>query len=172
MIELKPIKKEDKIFFENLVLKNNYFPWFHQPYTRTRSGKEIDDPFFTHVLISREEERESKGIYHSEAAKDVEQVIRKYIGDKQILRMCFNFTYDNGVDKTGAHKDHEIPYEQIILYLTDNFEKGETLIFNEDLEVIQSIKPKANHYIQFGGNYHANYICEKGFRICLVVTYK
>ena len=93
MISKGYLVQEDKEFFKKHIM-NDYFPWYAQKTSWTRQGNEIDDNLLTHVLLARKEERSKLTKYHSPIAIDVESIIKKYIGDKEILRMCFNFKYD------------------------------------------------------------------------------
>lgn len=172
MITEDYLKQEDKEFFKNNILKDHYFPWYAQKTSWTRQGNEIDDDLLTHVLLKRKEERSETQKYNSPMAENVEHIIKKYIGKKKILRMCFNFTYDNGREKTGIHKDHPYKYSQFILYLTDNFKKGETVILNESKKIIKKVKPKQYKFVTFEDNYHYNYFPVGGKRIVLIATYK
>ena len=171
MISKGYLVQEDKEFFKKHIM-NDYFPWYAQKTSWTRQGNEIDDNLLTHVLLARKEERSKLTKYHSPIAIDVESIIKKYIGDKEILRMCFNFTYDNGKEKTGIHKDHAYEYGQFILYLTDSFKKGETVILNDNKKIIEKIKPERYKFVPFGNNYHYNYFRIGGKRIVLIATYK
>ena len=171
MIKEGYITNEDQALIKREVF-NNFFPWFTQTTTWTRQGNEIKDEILTHVLLRRPEERPEKEYYCSPVAELMEQLISKYTNHKKLLRMCFNLTYDNGHEKTGIHKDHKYDYKQFILYLTDTFKKGETVILNENKRTIKKIKPIKNKYVMFGANYHYNYFPKKGKRVVLIATYK
>ena len=62
--------------------------------------------------------------------------------------------------------------EPFILYLTDNFKKGETVILNENKKIIKKIKPQKYKFVTFGNNYHYNYFPVNGRRIVLIATYR
>lgn len=171
MIKEGYITKEDQALIKREVF-NNFFPWFTQTTTWTRQGNEINDSLLTHVLLRRPEERNKNEYYCSPIAQSIEKIIHRHTKHKEILRMCFNFTYDNGCKKTGIHKDHKFAYKQFILYLTDNFKKGETVILNENKKIIKKIKPQKYKFVTFGNNYHYNYFPVNGRRIVLIATYR
>lgn len=171
MIKEGFILTEDQALIKREIF-NNLFPWFTQTTSWTRQGDEINDHLLTHVLLRRPEERNENEYYCSPIAESIEKLIHKYTNHKQILRMCFNLTYDNGCKKTGIHKDHKYDYKQFILYLTDEFKKGETIVLDDNKKVIKKIKPIKNKYVTFGSNYHYNYFPEKGKRVVLIATYK
>jgi|TARA_R110000803_G_scaffold45045_1_gene95109 hypothetical protein len=171
MIKEGFITNEDQSLISKEVF-NNYFPWFTQTTSWTRQGNEINDSLLTHILLRRPEERNKNEYYCSPIFESIEKIIHRYTNHKEIFRMCFNFTYDNGHEKTGIHKDHKYDYKQFILYLTDNFKKGETVILNKNKRTIKKIKPIKNKYVMFGANYHYNYFPKKGTRVVLIATYR
>ena len=163
------LSDESKQFIENYVL-SRHFPLYMQG----ESVKGDETPFLNHVILPRPELRDvkTKHAYYDDFIKILNEFCDKNkIHYDEVLRVCVNFTFYNGVrDVSPTHVDHDFDYNQLIVYLNDPLDvmSSTVLLDKENTNIL----PKQYRGLSFGKIEHYHYYPKKGGRYVLVFTYR
>lgn len=149
-------------------VKSNDFPWFHVKATDNFTS-------MSHLLMMRPEEP-TRGAQNSPHLPAAEQLFLRICGDngviiRTIYRIAFNLTFADPSPHGDIHLDHLFPHKNFLLYL-NKFDAGDTYIFNDKAEIIETIKAEENKFVFFDGDLHAQGFCRpQQHRILMVVTF-
>ena len=109
------LNEKQKDHIDNTI--TNYdFPWFYQKINVYAKP----DPFLSHTVVNRIEYRK-EGEFSNSTETDfciniLDLFCNKHkIKYKEILRIAFNLTFNNGSKKSGVHVDHEFDHKQLIV---------------------------------------------------------
>ena len=167
------LSDESKEFINKVVLGGN-FP-FHNQYTNCAPG----EFFLSHTVLERIENRSSKKMWNSHYHKNFVKMCEEFCKQQVIkinkyLRMCVNFTFNNGFKKHVSHQDHDFPHEQLIIILNDPQDPhSDTVILSEDKNIKLKIsKPQQYKGIYFDNHPHYQVMPRFGYRIALVTTFQ
>jgi len=165
---------ENKLFtnfqqqkFLNYVMSPE-FPWY---YTTSGTGVMI----FAHTLLSRNRIYPYNGDLVSNHWEKAEDIFLSFceqnkINVKSIYRACFNLTIAQNIEYSNIHVDHHWPHHNFILYLNDC--TGNTLLFDDEENVVKEVSPEVNKVFIFEKQKHSNRFCLPGeARIILVITF-
>jgi hypothetical protein len=175
-------------FVNNLNLK-----WFHH-IAILKDDRKVK--FFSYPMQARVEDTNWIPTVVEEGEFNLFQGVRNLIMDFckdvnmpvwNIGRSNCNITYPQP-GYPPIHLDHPFPYSQILIYLNDDFEGGDTLLFEktdkftgikndtvrEDLreeDALVRISPKKNRIVVFNGaHWHTSVMPKDGARYLLVNT--
>jgi hypothetical protein len=184
---------EEKEVVENSILSTE-FPWYYQ------EESTVDlFPFFSHVIhprVAQGKENEVPPAINSPLAHFVKPIIDRYCQTylnrpvDKIYRSCLNTTYGWNFDYpfTEPHTDHVVDHYNMIVYLNDDFEGGETLLFDkyfcqgmtpcmfsvndyDKVNVLEKLKPEKYKAVVYDGNiYHGMANIKSGKRRVILVT--
>jgi len=167
------LTQNQKDFISNVVCGDN-FPF----YLQEESTIGASSPLLTHNLIHRPEVRKDKywnSNYHRDDFTDILKTfcIKHSLPFNEILRLCVNFSFNNGQDKCPLHIDHpEIKHNQLLVYCNDVLDKNsKTVICNKNKKKIKEVIPEIYKGVYFEENPHYHYFPKKGHRIVLVYTW-
>ena len=166
------LTKENIDYIENVIL-SRHFPFYLSP----RSTHKDNYKVMLHILLFRPEEKEEKDRINSPHYNNMLNLVKPFfnkfnIKPKNILRMCINFSYNNGAKKSPIHEDHTYPHKQLIIYLNDADPASKTVILNKKNKIIKKITPEKYKGICFENLPHYMIYPKKGERIILVTTFK
>tara|TARA_B100002019_G_C21119913_1_gene522798 strand:+ start:289 stop:816 length:528 start_codon:yes stop_codon:yes gene_type:complete len=160
--------QEELDFIDSEILSHN-IPWHWNPASVTEKF-----PFFQHVIIPRDDNtRVVSPLYEFFTTIQNRFCAVCEIPMKKIYRQCINltFTSDNG-EYSEPHIDHDFPHKNMIMYLNDDYEMGETVLYNNDLTISKKIEPKKGKVICFDGSIvHGTRWISRGRRIIFVSTF-
>ena len=120
---------EEKNRLDSEIMGNN-FPWYYQTYSTSDKF-----PFHSHVVIPRCEDDEindSNSTMYDFFLNIIDRFREKHGMEKTpLLRACLNSSnsFDN-YPHSDIHVDHHFPHKTIIIYLNDDFEGGDTMLFS------------------------------------------
>jgi hypothetical protein len=186
--------EEELEFVDNEILSEN-IPWYYNKHSTSKKF-----PFFSHTIIPRRETIEEEMRIISPLHDFFKQIQIRFCETHNIkittfYRQCINLTFPNDNFEYGdAHVDHGYEHKMLLIYLNDNYEKGETLIFNkknnyeeklplsfclekdkyfyENISIIKEINPKKGKVVCFNGNnYHTMRWIPQGRRIIYVSSF-
>jgi len=165
---------ENKLFtnfqqqkFLNYVMSPE-FPWYY-------SDSGTGFMYFGHTLLARNPVYPHIGPVkseHWEKAKDVFLAAceQNKINVKSIYRASFNLTTTQNMEYGNIHFDHRWPHHNFILYLNDC--TGNTLLFDDEENIVKEITPQSNKVFIFERQKHSQRFCLPGeVRIILIVTF-
>ena len=187
IIEVDNFINENQVkYIDDIILGDN-FPWY---YASSSTSKTF--PFFFHNLICRYDSKTEKPQINSDYFAFFNEIFNKFTDDNSlkvnnILRAAINLTTHYSLEFGDPHVDHSCENGYIIMYLNDDYDGGETIIFNEqygapffdevnpvaDLDrfsIQKEIKPSKGKVIYFNGKYfHTCRWCKEGQRriICI-----
>lgn len=145
------------------------FPWY-----LTMSTKNF--PGLSHTFYKRTDKPEMGDVWsqHTPAA---EIIFRRICTDnniqlRTIYRMAANLTFADPSLHGDPHDDHEtFPHKVMIIYLNE-FDAGETWLFDKQGNVEARVKPEVDKFVVFESGMHANGFCKpQQKRIVFVVTF-
>lgn len=174
VIEIEDFLFKEELEFIDNEITSHVIPWHWDPASVTEKF-----PFFDHIIIPREE-RETDPVTVVSPLHEFFTTIQKRFCDvcelpmEKIYRQCINLTFpsDNG-EYSEPHTDHDFPHKNIIMYLNDGYEMGETILYNDDLTIGKKIEPKKGKVICFDGSIiHGVRWIPRGRRIIFVSTWK
>ena len=157
------------------------FPWFFFYATRNFTA-------MVHTLMHRYEgnvdengfllpgEKPRRGVGNSDHLPTAEQLFLRICGDNNIIvrtvyRAAFNRTFHEPATHSDIHRDHMFPHKVFILYIYAR-DGGDTLLFDDNLNLEQVIHAEEGKFVVFEGGHHANSFCKpQGSRVVLVVTF-
>jgi len=167
----KFLTKENIDYIENTILSPNF------PFYLSKSSTSNDTcKVLFHILVKRPEETKEKNRINSEHYPQVLNLVKSFFnkfGIKycDIVRMCINFSYNNGVEKCPVHEDHEFPHKQLIIYLNEPDPSSKTIILNKKGKVLKEITPEKYKGFCFDNLPHYHFYPKKRERIVLVTTF-
>jgi hypothetical protein len=171
VIEIENFLTEDEIkFIESDVLLNT-IPWFYE-----KSSTSEKFPFFSHIIIPRCQTPFDQVVVNSPLHDFFTNIQKRFcdvaeIKIEKIYRQCLNLTFPSTEEYGDVHTDHDFDHKNMIMYLNDDYDMGETILFR-DLEIIKEIKPKKGKVICFDGKLpHTLRWIPKGRRIIFVSTF-
>lgn len=152
-----------------LFVTSDNFPWYASMATKTF-------PCLTHVFMKRTNDR-TAGEPWSNHCPAAEIVFRRICADnnitvRTIYRMAANLTFSDPSLHGDPHNDHdEFPHKVMLIYLND-FEAGETWLFDKELKVETKIAPSKDKFVVFEGGNHAQGFCKpQQMRFVFVATF-
>lgn len=183
--EMQVIEKE---------ILSNKFPWFYQQ--ESTSSK---FPFFSHVIVPRYNAEEGgEPTVNSEIYEFFMKILNRfrdkhYMDHTKIFRACLNTSLsETRYPHSDIHVDHHVSHKSVIIYLNDDYEGGDTLLFDRyyfdqlnvqyDLEttdlsqfnVMKRITPKKGKLVCFDGKiFHAaEWPKDNKRRVVCVITFE
>jgi hypothetical protein len=168
LIEGKANFSREEEAFIYFVAGDN-FPWYLNMSTKNFPG-------LSHTFYKRTDKPEQGEVWsqHTPAA---ELIIRRICADnnisiRTIYRMAANLTFSDPSSHGDPHNDHEtFPHKVMIIYL-NQFDNGETYLFDDAGNIEARIKPEVDKFVVFEGGMHANGFCKpQQMRIVLVMTF-
>ena len=117
-----------------------------------------------------------RGIQNSDHYPAAEQLFLRICGDnnvtvRAVYRASFNRTFHEPHEHSEVHYDHRFPHKVFILYLHAQ-DGGDTLLFDDDGNHIETIKSDNLKYVIFEGCAHAISYCKpQGTRVVLAITF-
>ena len=171
-VEDKNFLNEKQIKHINDNILNVHIPWFFQKNT-VKSKKQ--KPYLSHTVLRRPEERKKGEEFNSIEASFCIDVLNSFckknnIKYKELLRIAFNLSYNNGFEKCDVHKDHDYDHKQLIVYLNNCDKQSYTVIKNNKKEI--KIKPERFKGVCFENKPHYHYFPKEGTRVILIITFK
>ena len=164
------LNKKQKDHIKNTI--TNYdFPWFFQKINVYAKP----DPFLSHTVIKRIEYRKKEEFSNSTETDFCLNILNSFcnkhnIKYKEILRIAFNLTFNNGSKKSGIHVDHEFYHKQLIVYLNDCDKKSCTVIINNKKGI--KIKLKIFKGVCFESKPHYQIYPKDNVRFVLIITFR
>lgn len=166
------LTKENIDYIENVIL-SEYFPFYLSKGSTTEDNYKI----MLHTLLFRPEEKEEKDRINSPHYKDMLNLVNSFfnkfnIKPKRILRMCVNFSFNNGAKKCPIHQDHIYSHKQLIIYLNDADPCSKTVILNKKNKIIKEVAPEKYKGICFENLPHYMIYPKKCERVILITTFE
>ena len=156
---------ENPITSNYLELKNyvlsSEFPWLYSFSTKM--------PFYSHVFLDRPENAKfsnPQSEFLGLNLKVLDEIIQhNNLFDRYFfLRSNANCVHaDSGEQFSEPHIDHRFPHFNLLVYLTNEGDGGETIVEDEKFH------PQANNIILFKGKHHMKRPCV-GRRVVLIST--
>lgn len=171
--ESKNFLTKENISFIKKVILNHSFPFYLAPRVTNKDKHRV----MFHILLNRPEESKAEerlnSPYYEDAFNLVKSFFNKFnIKNVEILRMCINFTFNNGTKKCPVHQDHKYPHKQLIIYLNDADTNSKTIILDKKGRILKKITPEKYKGICFENLPHYMIYPKKGERVVLVTTFK
>jgi hypothetical protein len=151
------------------------FPYFlsmDNLYSPTEPSRAV----FLHTLMLKNILRlPDYGVINSPYYEQYESIFKNFckqndIEVNTIFRACINLSTGSNIKHGFKHKDHYFEHKNFIMYLNDA--SGDTYIYDDDDNLITSIKPELYKAVVFDGLTHAAGFCkENEYRIVLVFTF-
>jgi hypothetical protein len=183
-------EEETKVIDDEILA--NTFPWYYQKYSTSNKF-----PFYSHVIVPRCEEDEINDVnstIYNFFIKIVDRFREKNGLEKTpLLRACLNSSSSfEKYEHSDIHVDHHFSHKTIIIYLNDDFDGGDTLLFNryyceglqtnynldsynkEEFDILTRIKAEKNKVACFDGRiYHATeWTKNNKRRVIFIATFK
>ena len=170
------LSEGEKKFLKKQVLNNFHFPFYLGKSCIV--GKNDYFPFLSHkILLSPEDvkkgdNRKNSPLHHY-CTNLFNTLSKRFKFEyKQLLRICINFTFNNGVKACGIHLDHPYFHKQLLIYLHADDKNSFTLFYDKDeKKVIKKIRPEPNTGVISHSHPHRQLTPQKGYRIVLVYTF-
>jgi hypothetical protein len=89
----------------------------------------------------------------------------------RVLRGSINCTVPSEEIISHIHRDHTFEHYVFLMYLNTTFNGGNTFIYDDDKNLIATIKPEMHKIICFKGNNHSFEYPAKGMRFVVVYTF-
>ena len=171
LIEDKNFLNEKQKYHIDNTITNYDFPWFYQKINIYAKP----DPFLSHTVLKRIEYREGEEFSNSTETDFCINILNLFcnkhkIKYKEILRIAFNLTFNNGSKKSGVHVDHEFDHKQLIVYLNDCDKKSYTVIKDNKKEI--KIKPEKFKGVCFDSKPHYQVYPKDNVRFVLIITFR
>lgn len=194
LIEHDDFLGEDEIEFVNRELLSSNVPWYYDDVSTSHKF-----PFFHHEIITRTDTVDGPVLPQKILSPTHEffvHLTQKFCAShnlklNQICRQSLNLTFANDIHEHGdIHIDHPYPHYNLIIYLNDEYEGGETLLFDErfslnkpswfdvgehgdaGLSVLHEITPKKGKAVCFDGLlYHTLRWPNRGRRVIYIGTF-
>jgi len=183
---------DEEVGIVDTEILSNTFPWYYQQYSTSNKF-----PFYSHVIVHRCEEDEINDInstIYNFFIKIIDRFREKNGLEKTpLLRACLNScsSFEN-YDHSDIHVDHQFSHKTIIVYLNDNFDGGDTLLFDryycegletnynldtynkDEFNILTRIKAEKNKVVCFDGRiFHATeWTKNNKRRVIFIATFK
>ncbi|HAT64698.1 MAG TPA: hypothetical protein DCS66_08870 [Flavobacteriaceae bacterium] len=177
IVDDKFLSKKDLHFIENGVL-NSSFPFYwngNQCYHKDGSPDETG--FLSHTVVKRVELRsKDEPFFNSKLGEHFVDILNSFCNKnkvkyKKILRIAVNLTFNVGRTKSLIHNDHDFPYKQLLVYLTDNKNAPTVLLSKDKKKVVKEVRPKKYRGFMFNNYPHYMHMPKEGKRIIIVYTF-
>ena len=105
----------------------------------------------------------------------VNNIIKKLNKDINVIRAKANlqtqFTNNNEQYHNTPHTDVNVPHKVALYYVNDS--DGDTILFNEKLEIVRRVKPKKGRIILFNGDilHTSSHPTHSDYRMCINIDY-
>lgn len=173
VFEVKNFLMGDEISFIDSEILSDHVPWH---YDKISTSERF--PFFKHTIITRAETESSVTEIVSPLHDFFTNIQIRFcetydINIKKIYRQCLNLTFPcEDFEHGDPHVDHNFKHKNMIIYLNDDYEMGETLFFNKHGKIIGEVKPEKGKIVCFDGSiFHSIKWIPKGRRIVFVSTF-
>ena len=171
-VEDKDFLNKKQIKYINEHILNVHIPWYFQKNTVISKKQK---PYFSHTVLRIPEERKEGEKFNSIESSFCTDVLNVFckknnIEYKELLRIAFNLSYNNGFEKCDIHRDHDYVHKQLIVYLNNCDEQSYTVIKNNKKEI--KIKPESFKGVCFENKPHYHYFPKEGIRVILIMTFK
>ena len=150
------IKKSNSDQIENFLL-NEDFPWF---LVKNSSGnaKKIkgfsDTLQFEHHFVMNDK-IQSQAIHPIMSMLDWNNTVDKIKASPSILRMKSNLLLKTQLTPNTPHIDFLYPHTVLLYYVNDS--SGNTIFYDENFKIKQTINPKKGRIVVFNGDiYHSS----------------
>ena len=174
VIEIEDFLFQEELEFIDREINSSIIPWHWNSASVTEKF-----PFFEHVIVPREENETDDMRVVSPLYEFFTTIQKRFctvceIPMEKIYRQCINLTFpSDGEEYSEPHTDHEFVHKNMIIYLNDGYEMGETILYNNDLTIGKKIEPKKGKVICFDGSIdHGVRWIPRGRRIIFVSTWK
>jgi hypothetical protein len=185
------LTEEECSVIESEIMSSN-FPWYYQDYSTSDKF-----PFHSHVIIPRCQEDEINPVnstIYNFFLNIIDRFREKHDMEKTpLLRACLNSS--SSFDKyphSDVHVDHHFSHKTIIVYLNDDFEGGDTILFGkywceglntnyrlesydpEEFSELTRISPEKYKAVCFDGRiFHATeWVKNNKRRVIFIATFK
>jgi hypothetical protein len=173
VIEVENFLLEKELSFIDSEILSHIIPWHYSKHSTSEKF-----PFFEHVIIPREQYESDITTITSPLHDFFTDIQKRFcevcdIKMDKIYRQCLNLTFPCDESEHGdPHVDHTFPHKNIIFYLNDGYEMGETLFFDEDDNIVREVTPKRGKVVCFDGSIsHSVRWISRGRRIIFVSTF-
>jgi len=194
IIEHDDFLTEDETDFINRELLSARVPWFYGEESTTKKF-----PYFCHEIITRTDTID--GPVHPQEILSPTHDFFSHLTQRfcslhdlefhEICRQALNLTFANDDYEYGdIHIDHPYKHYNFIIYLNDEYDGGETLLFDKKFElgkpsmfdiekdspnmnILHEITPKKGKALCFDGHfYHTMRWIRRGRRVIYVGTFR
>ena len=142
---------------EYLLLGNKHFPWYYNKSTlddvteREKNDKGVDNPQFTHVFYFDQKTNSHHYKNVMKILREVKLPFKKIYLHKIKANLNYNVRDYKENDHQLIHTDMlHGDYKSFIYYVNET--DGDTLFFNDRLEIIDRVSPKKGMGILFDSN--------------------
>ena len=171
------LTEKQKDHIDNVVLESS-FPWFFHNVSvlpNKLSKVKNNKSYLSHIVLRRPDQRPKGEEFNSTESVFCVDVLKTFcekhnIKCKEILRISYNLTFNNGYSKGDLHVDHDYPHNQLIVYLNDCDKKLYTVIKDNKKEI--KIKPEKFKGVCFESKPHYQLFPKKQERVILVITFR
>ena len=171
--------EEQKDYLKQELILNSSFPFYFNQRSITKGKNRDYFPLFTHKILNRPEDVEEEknrinSNYYDYFADLFEDLSKRHkFKYKELLRICLNFTFNNGEEKCPIHVDHFYPHKQLLIYIHNDDLESFTFIYDKKgKKLLKKIVPTANKGVLWNGSPHYHLAPKKGYRIVLIYTFK
>jgi hypothetical protein len=155
---------EEKNLINEEILSNT-FPWYWQ----NNQLHNDSIPFLSHILKDRNNENINSS-YFDFFLKILFKFCKKNnLECSKIYRACLNLNW-YGNKQSSIHKDYDFDHKQFILYLS-NPNNGNTFIYDENKNLIRTIKASQFKGVCFNNFYHSAGLPDKDRRVIAVFCF-
>lgn len=172
IIEIDNFLTDEEMRFIDSEILSDIVPWHY-----IQSSTSDKFPFFGHIIIPRCEFPDDPIQVTSPLHQfftDIQVRFCNYtkIPLNKIYRQCLNLTFpSDGYEFGDPHTDHDFDHKNMIMYLNDDYDMGETILFDQG-KIAHEVKPKKGKIICFDGNLsHTVRWIPRGRRIIFVSTF-
>lgn len=169
---------EGQKHFINTKMLDGNFPFYLMPWSVSKPNKD-NNPYLTHIILNRPEERPEGEMFNSEYHKIMFSILESFcfkndIKINELLRSTINLTFKVSDDKCIIHRDHDYDHKQLLVYLNDPIDtESKTVILDDDEKtILKEIKPKQFTGVCFENKPHYHYYPKQGYRIVAVYTFR
>lgn len=166
--KFQPLDNDLKLF--NFIYSND-FPFYYQ-----KGPSKTNTYFYGHILMKRSDDENVEGTPNSDNIEYFKDIFFRIcdsnnIKVKLIYRMAINSNFAQPEQFSGIHEDHNFEHTNFIMYLSE-FSNGETYIFNDKDQAVDTIKPELYKYVFFNGPHAAGTCLPGERRLVFVVTFR
>ncbi len=168
-------------FIENEMFERDFKWYFSRSYFtcpewQTKKYSHMKD-LREYMLLSHDFYSNDNGNVFIASAKAniVDNIVKKIGKDIKIIRAKANmqtqFTDNNGIYHNTPHKDCDIAHKVALYYVNDS--DGDTILFNDKLEIAHRIEPKKGRLLLFNGDilHTSSHPTKFDYRMCINIDY-